>query len=208
MNYRDMAMETEGLHTLGSFSRAMNIQKNTATTYLHELRERGFVETKRGRRGKRLYRISPVRLKKIGSRGLFEIINENSRLKLQEPLEYVVYGRDMTIEEAIVESLKTGDSRTILASLDLFRKVSDWSLLYTLAKKNGLTRHVGALYTLSRKLFRVRRIDGRILRRMRESHVRNKFIIPNLRSDDFTDIEKEWGVHIPFNKSDMERLGG
>jgi len=31
-------------------------------------------------------------------------------------------------------------------------------------------------------------------------------IIPNLRSDDFKDIEKTWKTYLPFNKKDLEEI--
>jgi hypothetical protein len=154
-----------------------------------------------------MYDISPIRLKNIGSEGFFDILNENSPMKVQKPFEHRVYGKQMTIEEAVIEALKTNDFRIILASLGLFRKINNWNLLYRLAKASELERHVGAMYSLSRKYFRVRRIDGRILRRMKESKLHNKYIIANRKSNDFKEIEQEWGVYIPFNKSDMKRLG-
>ena len=207
MDWRGMAMEREGLYTLESFSRAEGIKKDTAVLYLHELRKRGLVRTTREKRGKRFYDVKPVSLRQIGSKGFYEVLNENSPLKIREPFVHRVYGREMTVEEVIVEAVKTQRSRIVLASLGLFRKVRNWSLLYELAKKESLERHVGALYSLSRRIFRVKSMDGRILRRMKEACVKDKFIIPGLKSDDFQDLEREWGVYIPFNKSDLEKLG-
>lgn len=207
MDWRELALEKEGLYTLKSFSRAEGIKKETAVLYLHELRKRGFVRTTREKRGKRFYDVNPVSLREIGSKGFYEVLNENSPLKIQEPFAHRVYGREMSIEEVIIEALKMRRSRIVLASLGLFRKIRDWNLLYELAKKEGFERHAGALYTLSRRIFRVKRIDGRILRRMKEAVVEDKFIIPKIKSDDFKDIEGEWGVYIPFNKSDLEKLG-
>jgi hypothetical protein len=207
MDWQEMAMEREGLYTLESFSRAEGIKKDTAVLYLHELRKRGFVRTTREKRGKRFYDVRPVSLRDIGSKGFYEVLNENSPLKIREPFVHRVYGREMAVEEVIIEALKTGRSRIILASMGLFRKARDWSLLYRLAKKEGLERHVGALYSLSRRIFRVKSMDGRILRRMREARIKDKFIIPGLKSDDFKDIEEEWGIYMPFNKSDLEKLG-
>ena len=206
MDWRHIAKREDGLNTLEGFARDMNIRRSTAVLYIHELRKRGFVRTLRGRGGSRLYDISPVRLRKAGSEGFYDVLNRNSPLKIQEPFEHRVYGRTMTVEEVIVEAMRRRDSRIILSSLALFRKVEDWSLLYMLAKKHGLLRQAGALHALSRRIFKVRRLDGRILRRMREAHVEDKFIVPKLKSDDFQDIEKEWGVYIPFNKSDLEKI--
>jgi len=207
MDWKEMAMEREGLYTLESFSRAEGIKKDTAVLYLHELRKRGLVRTTREKRGKRFYDVTPISLREVGSKGFYEILNENSPLKIQEPFVHRVYGKEMTIEEVILKALKTRSSRIILASIGVFRKVRDWNLLYELAKNEGMERHAGALYSLSRKFFRVKRMDSRILGRMKEALVKDKFIIPKLKSDDFKDIEKEWGVHIPFNKSDIEKLG-
>lgn len=206
MDWRNVAKETEGLHTVGSFSRSMNIHRNTAITYIHALRKNGFVETKRGKKGKRLYDISPLKLKKIGSRGFFDVLNEHSSLKIRKPFEHRVYGKTLTLEETVIYALKTRDFRIILASIKLFQNINNWNLLYNLAKKNGLERHIGALYALSRKYFRVRRIDGRILRRMKQSPISQKYVIPKLRSSDFREIENEWRVFIPFNRGDLERL--
>ena len=207
MDWREMAMEREGLYTLESFSRAEGIKKDTAVLYLHELRKRGLVRTTREKRGKRFYDISPLTLRDIGSKGFYEILNENSPLKIQEPFVHRVYGRRMTVEEVIVRAIKTRSSRIILASLGLFRKARDWNLLYEFARKDGLERHAGALYSLSRKIFRVRRMDDRILNVMKEAPLKDKYIIPKIKSDHFKDIEEEWGIYIPFNKSDLEKLG-
>ncbi len=206
MNWREIAKRAEGLHTIESFCSVMNINENTGITYIHELKNRGFVETMRGKGGKRLYDITPLKLKPIGFKGFFDILNENSRLKIQKPFEHKVYGKKLTIEEVIIKAIKTQDLRIILASLELFKKINNWSFLYKLAKKDKLERQIGALYTLSKKYFRVKKIDGRILRKMKEAPIHKKYIIPKMKTKDFKEIEKEWGVYIPFNKSDLEKL--
>ena len=207
MDWREMALEREGLYDIESFSRAEGIKEGTAVLYLHELRKRGFVRTTREKRGKRFYTISPISLKTIGSKGFYEILNENSPLEIREPFVHRVYGREMKLEEVIIRAMKTGRSRIVLASLGLFRRARDWNLLYMMAKEEGMERHTGALYILSRRFFRVKRMDRRILKRMKASPVKDKFLIPGLKSDDFKDIEEEWGVHIPFNRADIGKLG-
>lgn len=206
MDWRMAAKRVEGMHTLGSLSRAFGIKRSTAVTYIHFMRENGFVETRRGRHGKRLYDISPVRLKIVGFPGFVDVLNKNSPLKIQKRLEQRVHGKEPTIEETIIYALKEKDSRILLASLPLFKKVKDWSLLYSLAKKEGLARHVGAFYSLARKHFRVARADKRILRRMKKSNVCSRHLIGRMGSKDFRYIEKEWGVFIPFNNADLNRL--
>ena len=209
MNWKEKAKSLEGFATIRSMEKSLDISRATAVNYMHGLRKGGFItETLRGRRGIRLYHITPLRLRKIGNPGLYDIINANSSLKIAKPLEHRVYGREMSLEEAFVEALRSRDFRLILSSLELFRKIHDWKLLYALAKKHGLQRAAGALYCLSRKHFRVRRIDRRIELRMRKSRPGSRYIIPGARSRDFGELEREWGVFIPFNKSDMERLRG
>lgn len=200
-----MAKENEGFHTVESLSKTMGIGKSTAINYLYAMRKRRLVETERGKKGKRLYKISPVKLKKIGYPGLVETINEYSSLKLGSALEERSDHRIMP-EEAIVSAISTRDFRIVLASLELFKKTNEWWSLYRFAKENNAERFVGALYYLSRKLFRVRAMDKRVLRLLKRAKTKEKYIIPNMKSSDFSDIEKEWKVYIPFSKSDTERL--
>jgi len=205
MIWKEIAKENEGFHTVESFSKDIGIERGTAINYLYALRKRRFVETERGKKGKRLYKISPVRLKKIGYPGLVETINEHSSLKLESHIEERS-DHKITLEEAITRAIMTKDFRVIMASLYLFRKTEDWWSLYRFAKENKVERYLGALYFLSRKLFRVRAMDKRVLRLLKRVRTKEKYIIPNMKSSDFMDIEKEWGVHIPFNRTDLERL--
>ena len=200
-----MAKENEGFHTVESFSKSLDISRGTAINYLYAMRKRRLIETERGKRGKRMYRISPVTLKKIGYPGLIETINEYSSLKLESAIEERS-DHKITPEEAIVRAIRTGDFRVVLASLELFKKIDDCWSLYRFAKENNAERFVGALYTLSRKLFRVRSADKRVLRLLKKAKIKEKYMIPRMRSSDFKDIEKEWKVHIPFSKSDLDRL--
>ena len=203
MDWRAVAREAEGLHTADSFSRALSLRPSTAIFYLHRLRQAGFVRTQRGKRGKRLYDISPLQLRPVGSPGFLDIINAQSVCPVSAPCPARVYGRRLTLEEAIVEAIGTKDYRIIRAALSAFRSVHRWDLLYTAAKKAQQERQVGALYALARRLYRIRAMDGRFLRLFREAPLRENFLSPPLRSRDFTDIEKEWGVRLPFNKADV-----
>lgn len=183
----------------------LNISRETAINYIYGLRKRGLVETDRGKKGLRLYRIIPVRRKEKGFPGLYETINKYSPIKLVEPFKHRIYDHELAPEEAIVRAILTKDFRTILASLALFRKVSNWSLLYKFAKERKTQRFVGALYDLSRLCLRVRKMDRRIRNKMKSSELNTRYITPNVKSKDFQDIEREWNVFIPFNKGDIER---
>lgn len=200
-----MAKAHEGFHTVESLAGEMGIGRGTAINYLHEMRSRGYVETERGARGRRLYKISPLRLRKIGYPGLIETINMHSSLKLEAAVEERS-DHMITAEEAIVRAILTQDFRVIMASLELFRKVRDWWSLYRLAKEHGVERHAGALYSLSRTLFRVRSMDGRVLALLKKSKTAGEYVIKGMKGHDFEGMSKEWGMAIPFNRQDLERL--
>lgn len=206
MDWRKIAKEAEGLHTVKSLAKSLGIKESTAVLYVHGMRKAGYVRTTRGRRGKRLYDISPLRLRKVGSEGFIEILNRNSSLKIQRPFKQRVYGKSIGIEEALIRALKSDDPRIVLASLGLFKKRLDWKRVYSLAKKEGLEREVGSMYELSRKCFKVRRMDDRISRKLRDSPTRKGFIIRRVRRSEFGDIEEMWGIRIPFSKSEIEEL--
>lgn len=205
MDFRAIAKENEGFHTVETFSRALGIGKGTAINYLYAMRKKGFVKTQRGRKGKRIYNISPLKLKEIGYPGLIETLNRYSSIKLTASIEERA-DHELSPEEAVVRSLLTKDFRIIMASLELFKITEDWWSLYRFAREHRVERPTGALYSLSRKLFRVRSMDKRVLRLFKKSKTKERYIIPKMKSSDFKNIEKEWGIFIPFNKSDLERL--
>jgi DNA-binding MarR family transcriptional regulator len=110
---------------IGEVEKRLGISRDTAINYIYELRKRGLVETERGRKGNRLYRITPTGRKEKGYPGLYETINRYSPIKLVEPFRHRIHDHELTPEEAIVRAILTKDFRTILASLALFRKVAD-----------------------------------------------------------------------------------
>lgn len=201
-----MAKRLSGLQTVSSISRMLGVGRTTAINYVYEMRKRGYVAESRGKDKIRVYEISPIPRKFYGYPGLYDIINASSPIKISKPYEHRVYHK-MPIEEAIVRAIKTDDFRTILASLALFRKIKDWKLLYSYAKREGLQRHVGALYDIARKCTRVKKMDKRIRNKLKQAKSQKKFMIAGMRSADFKDVEKEWGVCVPFNKSDLDRYG-
>jgi hypothetical protein len=199
-----MAKRLSGMQTVSSISRALGISRRTAINYVYEMRKRGYVAETRGKAKIRIYEISPIPRTAYGYPGLYDVINANSPVKIAKPYEHRIYYK-MSIEEAIVRAIKTGDFRVILASLALFKKVKDWKLLYAHAKKEGLQRHVGALYDTARRCTRVKRMDNRIRNKLKYAKSQKKFVITGMRSTDFKDIENEWNIRIPFNKSDLSR---
>jgi len=141
---------------------------------------------------------------KLKGTSYFEIINKHSPVKIATPITYKIYGKEPSLEETLIYAIKTGSLRTVLASLALFKKIANWSELYQLAKKNRVERQVGALYDLSKKIMKVRRMTDRFRNNALPKKEYNfEYIIPGLISKDFKDIEETWKIYLPFNKNDL-----
>ena len=202
MKNTDILKKLEGVQTIETVMDALNVSKQKAIYYLYRLRKKGYVKTKKLSNNKRVYNISfENRLQGIS---YYDIINNNSPIKLAANIKYKVYGNP-SLEETLVYALKTQSFRTILASLSLFKKINNWSLLYNLAKKNKVERQVTALYEISRKLILTRKMTKRFKNNaLPKKDSKWEYIITKLKSEDFKDIEKKWKVYIPFNKRDLE----
>ena len=207
MNFYKIARKLEGLQTLDSIINKLNISRRTAINYVSLLRKKGFLKNYAGGRKKRIYLIKSIKKKEIGYPDIYEIINKYSRIGLITRTNYRRHDKKLIIEEVIIEAIKTKEYRTILASLDLFRKIKDWSFLGKLAVNEGIGRKVGALYDVARTILKTKRIDLRTKKALLRSKIKDKYIIPNLRGKlkNFSDIEEEWRVYIPFNKADLDR---
>ena len=204
MNMIEIVKRLEGLQTVDSMSKILNIEKTTAINYLWKLRKEGFVETMYGKRKIRMYRISPFKLTKLGYPGLYEFLNQNSKIKVYAPYTNRVYNHKPTAEEMIVKAVKTGDLRTILSSLALFNKVKDWSRLSQIARKENVGRKIGALYDTARTAIKVKHMDKKTRKTLLRSKIEGRFIVKNARTKDLNQIEKTWKVYLPFNKADLE----
>lgn len=204
MDLNKTAKMLEGLQTADTAAKRLNVSKRTAVNTIWKLRKEGLIETGYGKRKIRLYRISAVKKPETGFRGLYDIINENSKVKLFTAQQYRVHDHELTVEEAIVRVVKEGDFRTILAALGLFNKIKSWPKLLEFAKKEQITRKIGALYDAARKTIRVKKIDERTRNALLKGKAKDKHIIKGIRSSDFRDIEKNWNVFLPFNKADLE----
>lgn len=195
----------EGINTIDLIQRKLNVKRNTAIKKIHELRKLGYVETSGGGKQPRLYRISRIKIQKIGNPGLYDVINRNSPIKLVKPYEHRIVNGKLSIEETIVRAIKTGDFRLILASLALFNKVKNWARLYNLAKKENIRRKIGALYEVAKKIIRVRKMNYKMMKLMLNAKNEEKYIVKGIKSNDFKNIEKKWNVYIPFNMIDLMR---
>lgn len=192
----------EGVQTIDSASNILKTGKDKAIYYLFRLRKEGYVKTKRLSNNKRVYNISFEN--KLKGTSYFEIINKYSPVKIATPVTYKIYGKNPSLEETLIYAIKTGSLRTILASLALFKKITNWSELYQLAKKNRIERQVGALYDLAKKIMKVRRMPDRFRNNALPKEEYNfEYTIPGLKSKDFKDIEETWKIYLPFNKNDL-----
>ena len=73
-----------------------------------------------------------------------------------------------------------------------------------MSKQENIGREIGALYDVARTFMRVRRMDRRTRKSLLKSKIKSRYIIENMKSKDFRDIEKKWNVFIPISKKDLE----
>jgi len=193
----------KGIQTIESVMDSLRISKNKAILQIHNLRKAGYVKTKRLSNNKRVYSISEDN--KLKGAIYEEIINKYSPINVTIPKNYYVYRKKLTLEETLIYAIKTHNIRTILASLGLFKSISNWKLLYHLAKENHLERQVGALYDMARTIIRTRKMGGFFLKNsLPKKNYDFRYLIPKLKSKEFKDIEKKWRIYLPFNEKDLE----
>ena len=204
MDLFNIAKRLEGLQTVDSIAATLGIGRRSAINYLWMLRKKGFIETAYGKRKIRMYKISPLKKNKLGYPGLYEFLNQNSKIKIYPPYEERIYDHKPTVEEMVVKAVKTGNLRIILSSLSLFNKIDNWKRLSQIARKENVGRKIGALYDTARTIIRVKRMDKKTRKALIKSKIDNKFIVKNARTSDLKEIEDEWKVHLPFNKADLE----
>ncbi len=203
MKTKDILKKINGMQTIESIQSALNINRTKAIYIVYRLRKKGYVLTKQTSSNKRIYLISPENV--LGGISYVDIINKYSPIKISSSEIYKIYGREVTIEETIVYSIKTHRFRYILASLGLFKRINNWVELYRLAKKNNLIREIAALYNLVEVSFpRIKKMNKLFLHygKPKESD-EFKYIMPNFKSKDYSNIENRWKIYLPFNRKDL-----
>jgi len=205
----EIAKKLEGVHTLATAAKSLNVKKSTAVKMLSILRKEGFVETSGGGKKPRLYKISPIRIVGKEHIGIYDLINKYSKVKLWEPYKHKVIDRELSVAEAIPMALsiaaKERNFRLVLAILGLFNHVKDWSKLGYYSKKYNMARRVGALYDVTRTIIKTRKMDNRTRKVLLKGKDKSKFIIKPHKPQYFKYIEKLWRVYIPFHISDLTR---
>lgn len=205
--YETLAESLQGFWTVETLGERLKIDRTKTIYVVHRLRKLGFVKTTYVVEKRRLYYIAlsnrhqgmsyTQKINEASSNPAIQIISSDS---------YYVHGRIPLYEEALVYALKQKDVRYLIASLAVFRKISDWSLLYHLAKKEKMLPEIVALYEVARMFVKkVRRMPKRFLHQAeRKRTPRFQYIIEHFSSDDFKDIEQKWKIYIPLNRADLE----
>lgn len=148
----------EGKFTLDIFARNFNITQNSALNVFNKLKKQNRLIVNGGGKQKRIYTISKLSFKKTN--GFYDIVNKYSKIKLIPQFNHFVHGR-YTIEEAIIDGLKIGDSRTLEATAYLFKHVKNWTKLFNLAKNENLAKELQDLHKIARKKFKCRKLPLR-----------------------------------------------
>jgi len=203
MEKTELLQKLAGIQTVESVMDILKVGRRMAIYYLRRLRKDGYVKTRRQSNNRRVYNISLDN--KFGGKSYYEIINQYSPIKISTSVIHKIYGKEPSLEETLIYAIQTKSLRTILASLALFKKINNWIELYNLAKKTHIERQVGALYDLARKTMKVRRMTHKFRSSaLPKEEYQFEFVVSELKSKDFTEIEKVWKIYIPFNKKDLE----
>ena len=204
----DLARELNGIKTIKMIQSRFNISKARAIFLVYKLRKKHYLKTRYKSNKERVYYISPEFA--LGGANHIDIINKYSPIKLAESEKHQIYGRELTVEEALIYAVKHRTIRYLTASLALFRKVKDWSSLYRLAKKEQLIRVIVSLYDVARLIVpKVKRMPKRF-KNIASPKKSDKYlyIIDGFSSNDFKEIEDKWKVYIPFNTADLREYKG
>ena len=203
MKTENLLRKLEGLHTVETIQETLGISRQSAINLISKLKKQGYVTTSGGGKQKRLHKIT-LRKQRKRDKGMFDIINKYSKMKLNHWYDHQVHGH-YGPEEALVDAVQTQSFRVILASMRLFAYVTDWKRLYKLAQKRNCWQQIMALYDLSRRYFRVRKIPSLYIRK---KFPKKKYLIKDYKTkeEEFRSIEKKWNTYIPFRKGDLHKV--
>ena len=148
----------EGKYTVETFARERGLKRQSAINLLSKLKKQGYVQVSGGGRQKRIYTISKVPTKPTN--GFYDIINKYSPEKLTPLFNHYVHG-NYTVEQAIIDGIEIGDSRTRTATMHLFRHIGNWTRLFEIAKKKHLENELLILYREARKQTRCKKLPKR-----------------------------------------------
>ncbi|HLC67078.1 MAG TPA: hypothetical protein VJK52_05560, partial [Candidatus Nanoarchaeia archaeon] len=119
MNQDEILRKLEGLHTVETVMKTLNITRQSALNLLSRLKKQQHVTTSGGGKQVRFYKIM-MRKQLPRVPGMFDIINKYSpHMKLAPWYDHQVHG-PYGPEEALIDAIQTKSFRVILASLRLF----------------------------------------------------------------------------------------
>ena len=200
----DTLRTIEGLHTEETLMKALAIKRQSVKNLLTKLKKEHHM-TVWAKGKKRIYKIT-IAKQRPRSLGMFDILNKyNPNFQLQPWYDHQVHG-EYTVEDAIVDAVKTKSFRVLLSTLKLYNHVTNWVTLYHLAKKNNCWNQVGALYDVARLHERVRHIPKRY--RPNTSEKKHFLLQRNYPTSNkqYKPIEKKWNVPIPFLEGDIKKV--
>ena len=145
-------------HTIETYAQKYNLSKQAALNKLTKLKQQGYVTVSGGGPQKRIYSLYKKPQEKTN--GFYNLINKYSPEKLTPQFEHYVKGK-YSIEHAIIDAIQIGDVRTLEAAQHLFRHVTNWKRLFTLAKKKNCEKQVKELYVKARQNTKVKKIPQR-----------------------------------------------
>ncbi|OIO64378.1 hypothetical protein AUJ68_06480 [Candidatus Woesearchaeota archaeon CG1_02_57_44] len=147
-----------GKYTVETFAKEAGLTRASALNRLSRLKREGYVTVSGGGAQKRIYTLHNT--PQQPSNGFYTLVNKYSPEKLVPRFKHHVCG-NYSVEHAIIDGIGIGDARTLAATQHLFRHVTDWKRLFTLAGKHGREQDVRALYEKARATTRVKRMPER-----------------------------------------------
>jgi len=202
MDSQLLLKKIEGIQTIKTIMEILGVDKKKAIYYIHRLRKGGYVRTKAASDKSRIYYI--FRKNRLGGISYYEIINKYSPIILAESSFYKIYGRVPSLEETLIFAIKTKKIRVIIAALSLFKHIKNWTLLGKLTRKNKVERSVGALYDLSRRVMKTKKMSRQLRNSILPKNSRYAYMIDGFKSKDYQDLEETWKIRIPLNKRDLD----
>lgn len=195
---RQMLWNLEGLHTVETVMQELNLSKQSSINLLSKLKKEKHCTVSGGGKQKRIYKIT-IRKQLPREKGMFDIINKYSpNMKLNPLYDHQVHG-NYSVEEALVNAVQSRNFRIILASIQLFAHINNWSKLYKIAKNNNCWQQIGALYDVSRLFFKTKKMPSKY----HKSEPKAWIYLVDFNKINFPEISKKWKVALPFNEKDV-----
>lgn len=196
----ELLRKIEGKQTVETVSEILGINRQSTINLLSKLRKEGYIAVSGGGRQKRIYDITRRKKREKEYQGMFDILNKYAKNKIAPPFIHEPHNK-YGVENALIDLLELNDLRIPINMLPLFNHIKNWSLVSSLAKKQGVRRKIGALYDAARTVTKVRKMPENMRKSFLKSNDKAGF---TRSSGDFPEIESVWNVKIPFNKKDLE----